>query len=426
MTSSPQVRGISGIDDVVARHLCAGCGVCAGVQPRSISMTESADGFRRPAVSRRSDGEAPDTTLACSVCPGIHLEHQGQRRFSDEIWGPVLEVWEGWATDPDVRFAGSSGGVVTALAIHQLERGEADGVIHTRADPANAYRLRTMISTSRDEVLDGAGSRYAPASPAEGLADLTDTRSCVVFIGKPCDVAGVANASRAGLAASERVRLTIGIFCAGTPSWEGTRQAVAAAGIDPDEATSVHYRGRGWPGRFTVADRQGHESSLSYAESWGDILQQHRQWRCRICPDHTGEFADIAVGDPWYRPVAEDDPGSSLVVVRSERGRVAVQAAIEDGAVELRRVDRSTIDASQPNLAKLRGSVGGRLAIMRLLGMPTPRFRGLPMARAWWRLSAREKAQSTAGTARRLVTRGLWRPGVRVSTDPAEHRPAGR
>lgn len=378
-------------------------------------MMLSADGFCRPSVSRRGDGRTPDTTLACSVCPGIHLEHPGQRRFSDEIWGSVLEVWEGWASDPEVRFAGSSGGVVTALAIHQLQRGGADGVMHTRADPTDAYRLRTVISTSRDEMLDAAGSRYAPASPAEGLAELADAECCVVFIGKPCDVAGVTNASRAGLVASERVSLTIGIFCAGTPSWQGTRQAVAAAGIDPDDAASVHYRGRGWPGRFTVTDRQGRESSLSYAESWGEILQQHRQWRCRICPDHTGEFADIAVGDPWYRPVAEGDPGSSLIVVRSERGRVAVRAAIEDGAVELRPVDRSTIDASQPNLAKLRGSVGGRLAVMRLLGMPTPRFRGLPMARAWWRLSPREKAQSTAGTARRVITRRLWRPDAPVT-----------
>ena len=37
-----------------------------------------------------------------------------------------------------------------------------------------------------------------------------------------------------------------------------------------------------------------------------------------MCADHTGEFADIAVGDPWYRPHLDDEPGRSLVLARSE------------------------------------------------------------------------------------------------------------
>ena len=48
-----------------------------------------------------------------------------------------------------------------------------------------------------------------------------------------------------------------------------------------------------------------------YAEAqynWGGTLQAHRRWRCRVCADHTGAFADISVGDPWHAaPEGDED-----------------------------------------------------------------------------------------------------------------------
>jgi hypothetical protein len=46
-----------------------------------------------------------------------------------------------------------------------------------------------------------------------------------------------------------------------------------------------------------------------------------------LCPDSTGEFADISCGDPWYKKPESDEPGMSLVLVRTERkGRSAIMA----------------------------------------------------------------------------------------------------
>ena len=59
---------------------------------------------------------------------------------------------------------------------------------------------------------------------------------------------------------------------------------------------------------------------MSYMESWG-FLQRYRPYRCYLCPDGTGELADLSCGDPWYREILEDEPGHSLVVVRTERGK---------------------------------------------------------------------------------------------------------
>lgn len=68
------------------------------------------------------------------------------------------------------------------------------------------------------------------------------------------------------------------------------------------ELVALKYHGSGWPG-FAEAEYQDgrvtKKASLTYEESWGNILQKYRQWRCYVCPDHTGEYADIAVVDPW-------------------------------------------------------------------------------------------------------------------------------
>lgn len=408
----PLPRGVRTIDDVAERQLCLGCGACAYAQPDVISMADVLDHGRRPVVDP-SATDAGDTDEALAVCPGINLEHGPPPADSDPAlvdgWGPVLEVWEGHAGDTDVRWAGSSGGAATALALHVLAEEQAAGVLHV-AEREDAPALnQTVHSTTRDQLLAATGSRYAPASPCDGLDMVRDADGPSMFIGKPCDVAATTRARTRDSQLDARLGWTVAIFCAGTPSLRGTLEMLDAMGVDPPEdLASVRYRGLGWPGRARASTRSGRQTrTLSYEEAWGEILQKHRQWRCGLCPDHTGEFADVSVGDPWYRDIGPDEPGSSLVVVRTERGRQLVRAALASGHLVAERVDHDLLPASQPNLLRTRGAVWGRLTALRLLGLPAPRFRGLPTLRHWWRLSLRDKVASIIGTWRRVRRRNL-------------------
>ncbi len=58
----------------------------------------------------------------------------------------------------------------------------------------------------------------------------------------------------------------------------------------------------------------------------------------RLCPDATGELADISCGDPWYRDVGPDDPGRSLVLVRTEAGRWALHEAMKTGCGTIKQI----------------------------------------------------------------------------------------
>lgn len=419
------MSAIRGIRDVAERHLCAGCGVCAFLAPEAIEMVDDLERGRRPLV--RDDAAAGPELLA--ACPGYGLAHASPRPGPEDVaelfgeWGPIRSLWEGFAADQELRFAGSSGGAASALALFAIERAGHHGLLHIAARPDAPYLNRTVLSTSRAEILAATGSRYAPASPCDGLQMVVDAPGPCVFVGKPCDVAaaGAARALRPEL--ERKLGLTIAIFCAGTPSTAGTLEMLRRMGFDPARVDSVRYRGNGWPGLATVRGRDAEgaarEHAITYAESWGEILQVHRAWRCYVCADHTGEFADIAVGDPWYRSIPADEPGRSLVLARTERGARFLREAVEAGYLELERVEPGILRASQPNLESTRGAIWGRIWGTRLLGAAAPRYRNIAIFPSWWRrLSAGEKLRSFLGTFKRTFKKGLrrrvpvkpWRP----------------
>ncbi len=411
-------RRIRSFADVAAYQLCTGCGLCAFLLPERYRMLDVLDQGLRP-VLRPDQTPGPDPSELLALCPGIHLEHGDPPPGADPdllpAFGPVLELWEGHAADEEIRFLGSSGGAATALALFALEQEGASGVVHIGPRRDAPHLNEACISRTRAELLARTGSRYAPAAPCAILGRVLAQEGSFVFVGKPCDVAAVRAAAARDPQLERRIELTIAIFCAGTPSTRGTLELLEALGVeDPSRLKSLRYRGRGWPGRaravFTDGRGEERTASLSYGASWGGILQRHRQWRCHLCLDHSGEFADIAVGDPWYRGIPDDEPGLSLVVVRSERGRRFLARALDAGRLELQRIPLDRLPASQPGFTPLRGQIWARLLALRLLGVPVPCFRRMPSFRFFWsRLSLWQKLKVFPGTWRRVLRRRLFR-----------------
>ena len=413
------------IFDVAAGQMCTGRGACASVSPDNVRMVDDLDLGRRP-VPQAGTPETAATPDAMEVCPGIHLERdfdEKDPKWIQELipgWGPILETWEGSASDQEVRFMASSGGAATALALYCMEQGGMHGTLHIKAREDRRYLNETTLSRSRDEMLSATGSRYAPASPCDSLRKIEDAPAPCVFIGKPCDVAAVEKTRAIRPSLDRNVGLTIAIFCAGTPSTRGTLKMLEALGVeDPETVTDVRYRGKGWPGNATATFRKDgveHHEEMAYDASWGDILQKHRQWRCYLCLDHTGEFADIAVGDPWYRELGSDEKGESMILVRTERGRKILEQAIAAGYLDVKRADPKILPGSQGHFYGVRGKIWVRLKMLRLFGAPAPRYVNMPMFRFFWRnLSFSDKVKSFVGTVRRIFRKGLRTPVTVVS-----------
>lgn len=285
------------------------------------------------------------------------------------------------------------------------------GVLHVGSDSASPIHNRTSLSRTRQELLAKSGSRYAPASACDSLNLIESAPAACVFIGQPTEVSGLRKAQRQRPELDKRVGLALSFFCAGSPATRGTVELLKKLGIDPAQVGQLRYRGNGWPGMFAVTLR-GHASpcaEMTYHDSWA-FIQAFRPYSVRLNPDDTGEDADISCGDPWYREVKPGDPGSSLVVVRTELGREIVRGAMEAGYLELIPAEPRKVIASQKNLINKRRTIWGRRLVFRAFGLPVTRLRGFPLFRLWLGLPFKEKLKSTLGTARRILQRRYYQP----------------
>jgi len=395
------------LESISESGFCSGCGVCAGViGPTVITMKPSPRGYLRPVL--RSELSAVDNTMVASICPGIRIGLQADAvAYVDDVWGPVVKLRSGHAVDPELRQQGSSGGAVSALSLHLIESGQVDFVAQIAVSKNDPLRNEVQCSTSKADVLRAAGSRYAPAAPLERLGEFLATGKRFAVVGKPCDIAAVRNLARVDSRIDRQIPFLISFMCAGVPSMEGTHELVRALGMQGDELQSFRYRGDGWPGMARAVSRDGRVAEMDYARSWGTILNRHLQFRCKICPDGTGELADVVCADAWYGkdgyPDFAEQDGRSLVIARTARGEALVTEAMGAGVIAAANLDISEIARMQPyQLARK------RLVLARLLGTRLrlgwmPKFRGLRLLRCALRASPLEWLRNAVGTYRRAV-----------------------
>lgn len=293
----------SPISKVVQDGLCAGCGLCQSVaDPGVVQMQLTRSGYLRPL--QREPLSASQARVFADVCPGTHIEHapgEGDTTPAyHPLWGPLVGVRAGHSLDPEIRRQGSSGGGISAVAAWLLESGQVDFIAQIAVSRDDPLRNDLQVSTSRADVLAAAGSRYAPSAPLAGLRELLDRGQRFAFVGKPCDVAALRRYGRHDPRVSQQVVAMISFMCAGIPSLNGTHELLAKLGADRQQLKSFRYRGDGWPGMARAVQHDGQVFETDYNSSWGTVLNRHLQFRCKICPDGTGEFADIVCADAWY------------------------------------------------------------------------------------------------------------------------------
>jgi coenzyme F420 hydrogenase subunit beta len=369
------------IAKVVDNDNCTGCGACALVSSR-VSMKLDQDGFMRPMLQIANDPlqDTKEAVLFRASCPGVIVQarKRGESRYH-ETFGTYISAWQGAATDEEIRFSGSSGGVLTALAGWMTDAGRINYAVGSRSEPEQPRRTVPVRITTKAEALAAAGSRYAPVSNLVSLSTGIDPAAAI--IAKPCEATALRQFQGATKVPESERPIVLSFFCAGTPSQFATDRLVTKMGLDPKKLRSLRYRGNGWPGNFTAVSESGSSESLSYDESWGKHLGRDLQWRCKICPDGTGEHSDISVGDYWRSdekgyPIFDSAYGNSAVIARTERGHELLLAAIEAGVVELSPVDLETVARIQPLQRNRRRTILVRQFARLLSGKRVPIYRG--------------------------------------------------
>lgn len=380
-----EMPGSKALATVARGDLCAGCGGCALVAAGAVEMRMARRGFLRPVEIGAVTDE--QERVIARICPGLGQAVAPAGAPGHPLWGGFRAMHSGHATDPALRFAASSGGVLSALLVHLVETGAVDAVVETGAATDPPWANAPVRTTTAADIRAAAGSRYAPSAPLAGLGDLIDGDGRYAFVGKPCDVAALRALAAEDARVQARFPVLISFFCAGVPSQNAAEALVQALGATPETVRGFRYRGHGWPGRATATLADGSAREMSYQESWGAILSKQIQHRCKICADGTGTAADIVCADAWDSdaggyPVFEERDGVSLIVTRTATGDRLLEGAVAAGRVVARPFDVAGLAAIQPGQTRRRQALLGRIAALRLLARPVPRYRGLGLVAA--------------------------------------------
>ena len=344
---------------IVEQGLCIGCGLCQSVAGKErVRVTKTLNGFLAPVVEGDLDHETVDRIYA--VCPGTRVEGLPERlneadTRQDNVWGPWRRMVRAWAADPEVRFEGSTGGVMTALGAYLLTSKRVDFILQVKTSNSEPTFGEPTLSFSEADVFEAAGSRYGPAAPLLDINVALDRNQPFAFFAKPCDVAALRNYAEQDERVDRLVKYCVVMVCGGYGTPRGTNEFFKRVGIDPESVTGLRYRGRGCPGPTRVDTATGsHE--YHYIDYWGeDETTWTLPFRCKICPDAIGESADIAAADSWIgggpnRIDSVDDPGTNVLVARTRAGEELIAAAAVDGVLTLEfDIPPDTLSVYQPH-----------------------------------------------------------------------------
>jgi coenzyme F420 hydrogenase subunit beta len=369
-------------------------------------MADTPPGYARP-IGVGEVTPAAEAIIA-KACPGARVASWPQGGEVDPYWGPSRRIATGYATDPRVRFEGSSGGAISALLIHALREGLVDRVVHVAPDPAAPTRNITAVSRTPQEVLARAGSRYTASSPLAAIEAMLAEGGRFAFVGKPCDVSALRLLAEVDPRVAAHAPLVLSFFCGGIPSHDGVGRILRTLGVAAERVVAFRYRGQGWPGSAQALTDAGEAYQMSYAESWGGHLSKEVQFRCKICPDAVGGVADIACADAWYGdeqgyPSFEEEDGRSLIISRTEAGERLLESALAAGALAAGPLNVSEIIKMQPAQARRKRLVLARTAALPLLLQPTPKMAGLRVGEAARRGGLADAARNFLGSIRRTL-----------------------
>lgn len=276
-------------------------------------MVADAYGFCHPIVDKTACVSCGLCEKACPVLAGVQYEH-------------TPTAYAARSLDTPMRLESSSGGVFTELARQILaQRGAVFGAAYD-VD----FRVIHICAEDETQLARLRGAKYAQSDLAGIFRDVKarlNRGQQVLFSGTPCQVAGLLGF----LGRSYENLITVDFVCHSVPSPLVWSQYVKSLG----NVAFINLRAKstGWS-RYNychrIEDSAGEVRTIPNRESLymklfvGDYINRSSCAQCTFKGYARG--SDLTIGDFWgiwdIAPEMDDNQGTSVVLVQSERGRI--------------------------------------------------------------------------------------------------------
>lgn len=295
---------------------CCGCGACASVCPQKcISFKSDGEGFLYPSVDEK-------ICVGCDrcdrVCPFVGTPKKNGVPKTFAVFNP----------NESIRRSSSSGGVFDSLAKAVIANG---GVVFGAAF-VGSFDVRHISAETVEEAERLRLSKYVQSDTRgilEEVKSFLEQGRQVLFSGTPCQVSGI----KKGLGKDFPNLLTVDLACHSVPSPEVWRKYLAYIEKKYSSApVSVNFRNKasGWKkSSVEIVFENGKALRKNiYEDLYMKAFLRNLSLRpsCYDCPFKGIEReADLTLADFWgienVCPEMDDDCGTSLVLVNSEKGR---------------------------------------------------------------------------------------------------------
>ena len=404
------------LKQIVENGLCIGCGLCQSIAgPDRVQMTMvDPPGRLRPKILQPLDDETD--AMIVKTCPGVTIDQpldseKHKDAKVDTVFGPWINVWRGHAMDERIHHVGSSGGVLTALGIYLLESKKVEFILHVATSKEQPMRSVRHLSFDRSQVMEAVGSRYGPVAPLIDFSEILNKQKPFAIIGKPCDISAVHNMRKVDERVNRLVAYTVAFSCGTFADLQCSHAMLKRVGIESEEELSLfRYRGYGCPGPNHAETKDGRTAEEPYLDFWYGPWGWTHPFRCKICPDPTGEMTDISVADAWPggTPTEEEWGGSSLVISRTPKGDALMRESLNAGVVYLEPSHINALHECQPHQVTKKQGMAARLTAIEHENQIGPNFRNVRLIQAARQRDFDFHMKNFAGTRVR-INRGVNR-----------------
>ena len=348
---------------IIEPGFCTLCGACEAACPVHAIKIEHDKPHRLHDCSEHLDS----CPICYDICPHTDallfetLKFVAGAPHRRESIGYYRKILLAHATNPTLRDASRSGGVVTALLNFAITEKIIDSAIVSEASSKVPIKIQPTINLVPDDTLSAVDTKIVPSAVAEtfGRAVFEHGKVSIAFVGIPCHIIALRKLQAWQHKLMSSLRITIGLFCLWTFSlgrllgYLLDEHNIAANEIQNVDLTANEY--------VVTTENRVVQIPLSEAKS-------HIMNRCRTCTYFTSQLADISIGGAG--PLKD----WSIVIIRNREGEDFFNRAAKEGIITTKKIE--TEPDALAHLLQLatykRDAALQEIEPMRKAGVPVP------------------------------------------------------